>query len=110
MLGKKILDERPVASAVAKQMLKQRGEEELNYEQRGALDYLTKMIKLKPKKAAEAVDELVKSDKIKPEIAVKIVDLLPRDEEDVRAIFAKERFVLTKEEIGAILKVVEGIT
>jgi DNA-directed RNA polymerase subunit F len=108
-LGKKILEERPVASAIAKQLLERRSEEELNYEQRGTLDYLNKMIKLNPMKAAEAIKELTKSDKIKPEIAVKIVDLLPRTEEDVRAIFAKERFVLTKEEIGEILKIVEGL-
>ncbi len=110
MLGKKIIEESPAASAVAKEILKQLEEEELNYEQRAALDYLTKLVKLKPKKAQAAIDELVKSDKVKPEIAVKIVDLLPRDEDDVRAIFAKERFVLTKEEIAAIVKVVEGIT
>lgn len=108
MLGKKILEERPVTSAVARQILEQRKEEELNYEQRATLDYLTKMIKLKPKKAEEAVEALLKAQKIKPEIANKIVDLLPRDEEDVRAIFAKERFVLTKEDIGTILKVIEG--
>ncbi len=108
MLGKKILEERPVTSSVARQILEQRKGDELNYEQRTTLDYLTKMIKLKPKKAEEALDELIKANKIKPEIAVKITDLLPRDEEDVRAIFAKERFVLTKEHIGAILKAIEG--
>jgi len=109
LLGKKLIEESQATSAVAKDILKGIDEDDLNYEQRAALDYLTKLSKLKPKKAREAVEELVKSDKVKPEIAVKIADLLPQDEDDVRAIFAKERYVLTKEEINTILKVIEGI-
>ncbi len=110
MLGKKLLEEKPATSALAKKILVKREEEDLNYEQRAALDYLSKMSKLNEKKANDATKELEKSDKVKPEIAAKIVDLLPRDEDDVRAIFTKERFVLTKEEIATILKVIEGIS
>ncbi|MEE8168244.1 MAG: RNA polymerase Rpb4 family protein [Candidatus Hydrothermarchaeales archaeon] len=110
MIGKKVLEERPITSSEAKSILEKRGaKEELNYEQRTTVDYLAKLIKLNPTKAKKAVEELLKTEKIKPEIAVKIVDLLPRDEEDVRAIFAKERYVLTKEEIGEILKVIDGV-
>ncbi len=110
MIGRKALEERAVTSSEVKLILKEReGEGELNYEQRTSLGYLEKIIKLDPKKAKKAVEELAKAEKIKPDIAVKIVDVLPRDEEDVRAIFAKERYVLTKEEIGEILKVIDGI-
>ncbi len=109
MIGKKVLEERPIIASEARRILEERGKKgELNYEQKTTLDYLSKFVKLHPQKAREALEELGKLDKIKPEIGVKIVDTLPKDEEAVRAIFAKERYVLTKEEIGKILKAIEG--
>jgi DNA-directed RNA polymerase subunit F len=106
MIGKKVLEEKAVTIAEAKELLEKRAEsgEELNYEQRTCLDYLHKFVKLTPEQSRKIVEELTaKSDKIKPEVAVKIVDLLPKREDDVRAIFAKQRFTLTKEEIEGIL-------
>lgn len=106
MIGKRVVEERPITLSEAKTLLEKRAESggELNYEQKTSLDYLAKFSKLTPEQSRKIVEDLVaKSDKIKPEIAVKIVDLLPKDEEDIRAIFAKQRFTLTKEEIEAIL-------
>jgi DNA-directed RNA polymerase subunit F len=40
--------------------------------------------------------------------AFKIADLLPTHPDDVRAVFAKERFTLGKEEIEKVIKVVEN--
>ena len=48
------------------------------------------------------------NERLKEEVAVKIVDLMPQDETDVRAIFAKERYALTKEEIQGILRIIRG--
>jgi len=39
--------------------------------------------------------------------ACKIADLLPRDEDELLAIFAKETYVPSKEEIEQILKLVK---
>lgn len=109
MIGKKILEDKPITSVEAKAILEEavkRGKE-LNYEQKITLEHLAKFVKMSREEAGKKVEELMKSNaKIKPEIAVKLVDLLPQDEDDVRAIFAKERFALTREEIEGILKLI----
>jgi DNA-directed RNA polymerase subunit F len=109
MIAKALLEEKPVSNPEAKAVLDKlsKSVEELNYEQRIAADYLSKFTSLTTKKSQKLINELLElNQKIKPELAVKIADLLPKDEEDVRAIFAKERFTLTKEEIKAILELV----
>lgn len=109
MIGKKILEERWLTDAETKAILEKRfsGGEEPNYVQKTTLEYLQKFVKLTQDAAKGMVEELVKSGgKMKPEIATKIANLPPRNEEDVRAIFAKERFALTKEEISSILGIV----
>lgn len=109
MITKAVLEKKPISISEAKTVLDalSKSDEELNYEQRIVVDYLSKFAKISTKKSQKLIDELLKlNQKIKPELAVKIADLLPADEEDVRAIFAKERFTLTKEEIKAILEVI----
>jgi DNA-directed RNA polymerase subunit F len=109
MIAKSQLEEKPVTISEAKAVLDKlaKSVKELNYEQRIAADYLSKFTSLSTTKSKKLVEELLKlNQKIKPELAVKIADLQPKDEEDVRAIFAKERFTLTKEEIKAILELV----
>ena len=108
MIGKRILEEEGVPMAEVKNVLKKRSkDEEPNYEQKIALEHLTKFTRLSSTKANKLVEELVGSnEKIKQMHAVKIADLVPEDEGDVRAIFAKERFVLPKDEIKQILDIV----
>ncbi len=109
MITKSVREEKPVTASEAKTILDalSKSKEELNYEQKTSLDYLSKFTSITTKKSQKLVDDLLKSNpKIKPDLAVKIADLLPGDEEDVRAIFAKERFTLTKDEIKAILELI----
>jgi len=51
--------------------------------------------------------KLVKLERISEPVAYKIVDILPVHPDEVRAIFAKERFTLEDDEIKMILKIVE---
>ena len=44
--------------------------------------------------------------KMKPEIAYRIANIMPKTRDEVRAIFAKERFTLTPEEIDKIIETV----
>lgn len=109
MISRAVLEGKPVSIAEAKNVLDALSKSgvELNYDQRIAMDYLSKFTKISVKKSQKLIDGLRKlNPKIKPELAVKIADLLPKDEDDVRAIFAKERFTLTKEEIVAILELI----
>lgn len=109
MIAKELKEEKPVTSSEAKTILDKlsKSVKELNYEQRITAEYLKKFSGLSTTKSKKLVEELLElNQKIKPDLAVKIADLQPKDEEDVRAIFAKERFTLTKEEIKAILELV----
>lgn len=109
MIAKSVLEEKPVSISEAKTVLDalSKSGNELNYEQRITMDYLSKFVSLSAKKSQKLIDELLKlNQKIKPELAVKVADLLPTDEDDTRAIFAKERFTLTREEIKAILELI----
>lgn len=108
MIGKRVLEEKYVTSSEAKDILASvlKNREEPNYEQKTAAEYLAKFSKLKAAKSRALVDELLKSNpRIKLQTAVKLVDLMPKDEDDVRAVFAKERFTLTKEDVKGILEI-----
>ncbi len=43
---------------------------------------------------------------MKPEIAYRIANVMPRTRDELRAIYAKERFTLVPEELDAILEIV----
>ncbi len=58
------------------------------------------------KKARDLVAQLVQMEKMKPEIAYRIANIMPKTRDEVRAIFAKERFTLTPEEIDKIIEMV----
>jgi DNA-directed RNA polymerase subunit F len=108
MKARGVIEVQPITMYEAKAILERELEEseEPLYEQKICLDYLHKFAKLSPEEGRRIVEEVLKvSEKIRPEIAVKIADLLPRDEEDVRAIFAKERTILDKSEIAKIVEI-----
>jgi len=52
------------------------------------------------------VKELMEVPMMSPFNAVKIADLMPTHMDDVRAIFAKERFALSKEDAEKVLEIV----
>ncbi|HEV8361708.1 MAG TPA: RNA polymerase Rpb4 family protein [Candidatus Thermoplasmatota archaeon] len=83
---------------------------ELSYEQKLALDHARSFaLKLSGAKARELVERLRKvSDKVSEQHAVKMADLLPTHPDDVRVIFAKERFQLEKDEMDKILETVQS--
>lgn len=80
--------------------------EELMPEQKLALSHADAFAKLSRTKVKKLVAELVKMDQMSESNAYKIADLMPEEPEEVRAIFSKERFTLTKEETDQVLKLV----
>ena len=80
--------------------------EELMPEQKLALSHAESFAKLSKTKVKKLVAELVKMDQMSESNAYKIADLMPEEPEEVRAIFSKERFTLTKEETDQVLKLV----
>lgn len=99
---------RPVSLSEVKNMLKkiEKERKELIYEQRIALEHAQKFAKLSVKQTKDLIKDLMKLENIGESHAYKIADILPTTEDDVKAIFAKERFTLSESEIKNILKVI----
>ncbi len=116
MIVKEITNETTLTLAEAKEVLKAQresgqekkekegeGEEETRYERRKAFEHTTKFAKLGAKESKALVNELLGLEKMKEETAVRIADLVPKSKNEVRAIYAKERFTLTEANIEKIL-------
>ncbi len=93
-------------SEVKEMLSKLSKEQELNREQKIALEHSEKVAKLPAKKARELVKKLLEIGKIDEKKACKIADLLPKEKEEVVAIFAKETYIPSDDEIEQILEVV----
>jgi DNA-directed RNA polymerase subunit F len=92
---------------VKKLLTKEEKERELSYEKKLALQHARDFAKLTPAKTKQLVGELKKLERVSEEHAYKIADVLPEGPNDVRAIFAKERFNLEPTEITEILDIVK---
>ena len=81
-------------------------EKETSYEFRRSIEHANQLAKTTPEKAEDLVAELSKMEKMKPEIAYRIANIMPKSRDEVRAIFAKERYTLAPEELDAIIELV----
>ncbi|AGK60594.1 DNA-directed RNA polymerase, subunit F [Archaeoglobus sulfaticallidus PM70-1] len=100
-----ISEAREIMENIAK---KRQEKAELLFETRRALKNLRSFSKLPVDKAKELVNELEGLSFIsRKDLAVKIADIMPRIPDEVRTIFAKERFTLTPEQIKEILDTVD---
>lgn len=79
---------------------------ELNPEQQYSLSHASLFARISPDKVPAMVKELMEIPMMSPFNALKIVDLMPTHLDDVRAIFAKERFSLSKEDADKVLEIV----
>ncbi len=79
---------------------------ELNPEQQYSLTHASLFARISADKVPPMVKELLEIPMMSPFNAVKIVDLMPTHMDDVRAIFAKERFSLSKEDAEKVLEIV----
>jgi DNA-directed RNA polymerase subunit F len=102
-------DDHPVTLAEVKELLEgeQKKRAELTPEQKVSLDHATKMARLKASDAVKLKKEIRELGFVPELVAVKIADILPEYPEDVRALFAKERLILDKKQIDALLAAVE---
>ena len=91
---------------VKKLLTKEEKERELSYEKKLALQHAQDFAKLPTTKTKQLISELKKIERVSEDHAFKIADVLPEGPDDVRAIFAKERYNLEPEEIKKILEIV----
>ncbi|SDJ73531.1 DNA-directed RNA polymerase, subunit F [Halovenus aranensis] len=81
-------------------------EREMRYELARAIEHTNRFAELDPDDAREFADKLVDLEKVDEKTANKIVDLKPRDRDELRAVFAQERYSLSGDELDEILNVV----
>ena len=112
MIVKNILSEELMTLAEVKEALEEirlrRAEEpeELGYELRRAIKHADIFSQGTAIESRKMVEELSGLEKMNPEIATKITDTRPKTKDEIRALYAKERFTLVDEDLDAILDIV----
>jgi DNA-directed RNA polymerase subunit F len=113
MIVKEVLSEElltlPEVKGMLHEIMEERlsNEEELGYELRKAINHAEMFSKTTPEKARDLVNKLLELEKMKPEIAIRIADVMPQSRDELRSLYAKERFTLTEEELDEMLTLVE---
>ena len=99
---------RPVSISEVKNILKkvEKDREELLYEQRIALEHAQAFAKLPITKTNNLIKDLKQLNFLEETHVFKIADVLPTTEDDIKALFAKERFTLSANQIKNIIDVV----
>jgi DNA-directed RNA polymerase subunit F len=126
MIVKEILSESVLTLAESKEILtplrtsgegtkkkEKEGEEEeveIRYERRKASEHTAKFAKLSAEDSRTLINELLELPKMKELIAIRIADIMPKSPNEVRAIYAKERFTLTEADIENVLDCVAKYT
>ncbi|MGA1872416.1 MAG: hypothetical protein ACMUHY_01980 [Thermoplasmatota archaeon] len=82
--------------------------EALSFEKRATVEHVGNFQRIDEKKATKMIKELVKLERVTEVHAFKIAELMPRDETELRPIFAKDRFTLTPEELKQILDIIDS--
>jgi len=104
----KVIETKPVSMADAKDILSSREKrKELSYEQKLALEHLNKFTKLNPEKAVKLLEELSGVLRMSQETMVQILNFLPKNPDELRMIFSREKFSLKEDEINKILEIVK---
>lgn len=80
---------------------------EMPYELRKSIEHANTLSRTDAKKSRELVEELQKLEKVKPDIAFRIANIMPRTRDELRAIYAKEKYSLSTEELDNILNLVK---
>jgi len=78
----------------------------LSMEQSYAYQHASAFARVTPEQAQKIVKDLAEIPMMSEFNAVKIADILPTHADDLRAIFAKERFALSKEDMDRVLEIV----
>jgi len=81
---------------------------EMSYELRKSIEHANLLSKTSAEKSRMMVNELLKMEKMKPDIAFRIANIMPRTRDELRAVYAKEKFTLSGEELTSIIEIVKS--
>ena len=84
--------------------------EQIQYEHKLALDHVRVLAQSTPEISKAIIEKVSDLEHVDEYYAAKIADILPMHPDDVRSIFARERFSLGREEIDSIINAVKEIT
>ena len=79
---------------------------EMQYELARAIEHVNRFTVLEAEESRELVEELTELEKVDEATAYKIADLLPADRDELRSVFAQERYSLSGDELDEVLDVV----
>ncbi len=79
----------------------------MRYELSRAIEHVNRFAELEPEEARQFVEQLREHEKVDEKTAHKIADLGPRDRDELRSLFAQERYSLSGEELDEVLNVVK---
>jgi len=79
---------------------------EMRYELARAIEHVNRFSTLEAAESRQLVDDLLELEKVDASTACKIADLLPEDRDELRTVFAQERYTLSGDELDGILDIV----
>jgi DNA-directed RNA polymerase subunit F len=110
---KEILDEEYLTTPEAKELLAEvesdralDEDREMRYELARAIEHVNRFSVLESEESRQLVAELLELEKVDESTAYKITDLLPQDRDELRTVFAQERYSLSGEELDDVLDIV----
>ncbi|WP_158056657.1 RNA polymerase Rpb4 family protein [Halorussus halophilus] len=110
---KEKVDEEYLTTSQAKELLSEVEQEraldedrEMRYELARAIEHVNRFAVLDAEESQELVDELLELEKVDEPTAYKITDLLPKNRDELRSVYAQERYTLSGDELDEILNVV----
>lgn len=110
---KETVEEEYLTTAEAKELLEAveadraaDDDREMTYELARAIEHVNRFAVLDAEESRKLVTELQEVEKVDEATAYKIADLLPETRDELRAVFAQERYSLSGEELDEILDVV----
>ena len=104
----KVIETKPISMAESKDILSNREKKkELSYKQKLALEHLNKFTKLKPEEAKKLLEELSSVLRMSQETVVQILNFMPKNPDELRMIFSREKFSLKEDEINKILEIIK---
>ncbi|MFP4217942.1 MAG: RNA polymerase Rpb4 family protein [Salinarchaeum sp.] len=109
---KETIDEEYLTTAEAKALLEDIEREratqdrEVTYELARAIEHANRFAVLDPEEARALVEDLQEHEKVTEATAHKIADLLPQTRDELRAVYAQDRYSLSGDELDAILDTV----
>jgi DNA-directed RNA polymerase subunit F len=81
-------------------------EKEMSYELRRSIEHANQIARTSSGKSRELVEALLRVEKVKPDVALRIANIMPRTRDEVRAVFGRDKFAHSTEELDQIVDLV----